>query len=106
MGFAADLLEAGRAAAGGGGLLEELDEFREAGIPADDILRIATAGAADFLDVGDTWGRIGVGYRAALLVLESDPRELSSLRRPAAALHQGRLIDAATLAAWREGRSP
>jgi hypothetical protein len=55
----------------------ELNNFVASGISIYDTLRCATANAAEFLEEDD-WGTIGVGKRAELLLLASNP--LNDLR--------------------------
>jgi len=54
-------------------LHRELALFVEAGIPAADVLRLATHGAAGVLRKADEIGSITAGKRADLLVLTNDP---------------------------------
>jgi imidazolonepropionase-like amidohydrolase len=60
---------------GGGGVAfdRELALHREAGIPAWDVLRMATSEAAEILKMGDRVGRIEPGYEADLVILDADP---------------------------------
>lgn len=81
---------------------DEIAAFAEAGIPAIDILRIATADAARFLGEEDTFGVIKPGARADLILLEGDPGlELSVLKNPAGVMMNGRWYDRAALTAMR-----
>ena len=54
-------------------LHRELALFVEAGIPAADVLRLATLGAAKVLRKADELGSITAGKRADVLVLTNDP---------------------------------
>jgi imidazolonepropionase-like amidohydrolase len=60
---------------GGGGIMmdREMQLHREAGIPVWDVLRMATSGAADLMEMGDRIGRIAKGYEADLAVFDADP---------------------------------
>ncbi len=77
---------------------DELAAFLDAGIPVDEVLRMATADAAKFLREEGKWGVVAVDARADLVLLEGDPRrDLSVLRRPAGVMVNGHWADAATL---------
>jgi len=56
-------------------LHDEMRAMVEAGVPAERVLRAATAGAATFLGIADETGTIEVGKQADLILLASDPRE-------------------------------
>ena len=56
-------------------LHRELALLVEAGIPAADVLRLATHGAAGVLRKADEIGSIAVGRRADMLILTNDPLE-------------------------------
>ena len=60
---------------GGGGAYyaRELALHREAGIPAWDVLRMATSDAADIMQMGDRIGRLEPGYEADVAILDADP---------------------------------
>jgi imidazolonepropionase-like amidohydrolase len=60
---------------GGGGIAldREMELHQQAGIPAWDVLRMATSGAADIMKMGNRVGRIKRGHEADLVILESDP---------------------------------
>jgi imidazolonepropionase-like amidohydrolase len=73
---------------------DEIAEFRAAGIPAEEILRIATTEAARFLGKEGRWGVVAEGARADLLLLDADPRkDLEALRRPAGVMVNGHWRD-------------
>jgi len=57
----------------GSGLHGELRAFVDAGIPAADVLRMATHGNARFLGRDDEVGSVRPGLRADLLLLHDDP---------------------------------
>jgi len=82
---------------------DELAAFIKAGIPVEDVLRIATADAAKFLREEGQWGVVATDARADLVLLDADPREdLSTLRRPAGVMVNGFWYDADRLAAERK----
>ncbi|MCC7131248.1 MAG: amidohydrolase family protein, partial [Gemmatimonadales bacterium] len=77
----------------------ELAEFEAAGIDRGRILTIATANAATFLGESDRWGRIAVGQRADLQLLDADPvADLAALDRRAGVMVAGRWLSKADLA--------
>ena len=53
----------------------ELSHHVEAGIPAWDVLRMATSGNADLMGLGEQTGRVAKGYEADLVFLSADPSE-------------------------------
>ncbi len=62
----------------------------EAGIPAWDVLRLATAGAADRIGVGDRTGRLAPGMEADIVFLGRDPSlDLSAVSDVRAVLSNG-----------------
>lgn len=70
---------------------DELNAFVEAGIPVEDVLRIATADAARFLNAEGEFGVIAEDARADLVLLDVDPRtDLNTLRYPAGVMINGR----------------
>ena len=78
---------------------EELAAFVEAGIPAADVLRIATAEAARFLDEEGEWGVVAPGARADLALLDGDPlTDLSVMRDPVGVMMNGRWSSRAAIA--------
>ena len=67
--------------------------------PAD-VLRAATADAAEALGIADVTGRIAPGLSADLVVLRADPTlDLAALRDPEAVVFRGRWFDAESLGA-------
>ena len=72
-------------------LLDEIEEFVAAGIPRPEALRLATAGAAEFLGQEGEFGVVAPGARADLLLLNGDPAEdLAALEAPAGIMWGGR----------------
>jgi imidazolonepropionase-like amidohydrolase len=85
---------------GGGGVSfdRELALHVEAGIPAWDVLRMATSGAADIMKMGDRVGRLQVGYEADLAILESDPvADVRAAGRVYGVLNNGKFLSSADL---------
>lgn len=85
----------------GGGILfaRELALHREAGIPAWDVLRMATSDAADIMRLGDRVGRIAPGYEADLVILDGDPAlDMRAAGQVHAVLLNGRFLMSAELA--------
>jgi len=75
-------LVAGTDAMAGFTLHRELELYAKAGIPAPDVLRIATQAGPRVVGVADQMGRIAPGYRAEMILVEGDPlTDLSALRR-------------------------
>jgi len=54
-------------------LLAELRALRDAGLPAEDVLRAATSSAAAAIGAGDQLGRLAPGMLADLLIVAGDP---------------------------------
>ena len=72
----------------------------DAGIPAWDVLRMATANAARLLDMDDRTGRLQPGMQADILFLDADPSlDIDALRQVEAVVEDGRLHRPATLRA-------
>ncbi|MEL7729097.1 amidohydrolase family protein [Citromicrobium bathyomarinum] len=79
-------------------LIEELELLEQAGLGRNQVLRAATINAAKALDEQDTAGRVAEGYRADLILLESDPSaDLGALRSISAVVAGGRYLDRAAL---------
>jgi imidazolonepropionase-like amidohydrolase len=53
----------------------EMELWQDAGIPPADILKAATANAANLLGVGDRIGKVAKGYDASLLIVDGNPLE-------------------------------
>jgi hypothetical protein len=87
----------------GQGLIDELEAWQAAGIPASELLGLATRGAAEILGVADERGTIEVGRIADAVVFEKDPAlGASSLREPVGVLLRGGYMDQDFLARWRQ----
>lgn len=78
----------------GVGLHNEMRLLRALGMPELDILRAVTSEAAEFLDPEADFGRIAVGARADLLLVEGDPRsDLGALAEIEAVYLAGRRLE-------------
>lgn len=78
----------------GRSLLEELDQWVLAGIPREEVLRRATAGAAEALGLAGERGRIAPGQVADLVVMGTDPRRsLSGLADPEIVVVRGQPLE-------------
>lgn len=76
----------------------------EAGIPAWDVLRMATTNAAALLKVSDRTGRLRSGMEADILFLDADPSiDIAALTKVRAVVENGRLHEPEALMA--EARS-
>ena len=52
-----------------------MELWQDSGIPPADILKAATANAAQFLGAGDRIGKIAKGYEASLIIVDGNPLE-------------------------------
>ncbi len=85
----------------GAGLLLEFDQWTRAGVAPLEVLRLATAGAADQMD--NSRGRLLVGKVADFVILPRDPAlGLNVLKEPSAVVVRGQYLDAQALAGIRE----
>jgi hypothetical protein len=81
----------------------ELEEFERTGIDRWRILMAATTQAAEFLGEAADWGRVAVGQRADLQLVEADPLvSFAALRRRAGVMVRGRWLPRAELDAALE----
>lgn len=79
-------------------LIEELELLAEAGLDTPSVLRAATINPAIAMGQQDDVGLVAEGYRADLLLLDSDPTEsLSALRSVSAVVAGGRWFDRTSL---------
>jgi imidazolonepropionase-like amidohydrolase len=79
-------------------LHEELELLVEAGIPAPEVLRIATRNGAEALGLLDELGTVEVGKRADLLVLSADPTaDIRQTRSIEAVIQGGQVMRPAEL---------
>jgi hypothetical protein len=81
----------------GAALLDELLLWKRAGLSSAEILRLATAGAAETIGA-EKRGTITSGKIADLVVTKGDPAaDLNALRRPEMVVLRGRVLDRAEL---------
>jgi imidazolonepropionase-like amidohydrolase len=89
---------AGTDAAAGIALERELELYVAAGIPAPDVLALATLGAAKVMGLDREHGSIAVGKRADLVLVDGDPtRNIGDVRNTELVVCRGRLYDPAAL---------
>ena len=78
----------------------ELELYERAGIPATDVLRIATIGAAKVMKDDDRYGSIRPGKVADIIIVDGKPAErVSDLRKVERVLRAGRLYEVSVLRA-------
>jgi hypothetical protein len=76
----------------------ELELYAEAGIPAPEVLRIATLGAAELTGRADRLGTVAAGKLADLIVVDGDPsQDISDIRNVRWTIKDGTLYDTAKL---------
>ena len=76
-----------------GAIHDEIEAMAEAGIPPEQVLRLATTGGAALLSLQGVIGTVTAGKRADLLLLACDPRsDLSCLRTPVTVVSRGRVV--------------
>lgn len=91
-------LVAGTDATPGFALHRELELYAEAGIPANEVLRIATIGAARVSKRDGELGSIAPGKLADLILVEGDPaRRISDIRRVSLVVKDGAVYEPAAL---------
>jgi imidazolonepropionase-like amidohydrolase len=91
-------LVAGTDAAPGFALHRELELYEEAGIPANEVLRIATIGAARVMKRDGELGSIAPGKIADLILVDGDPaRRVSDIRRVTLVVKDGAVYEPAAL---------
>jgi imidazolonepropionase-like amidohydrolase len=85
--------------AGGGICIDrEMQLHLEAGIPAWDVLRMATSGTADIMKMGHRIGRIKEGYEADLAIFEADPvADVRATAQVYGVLNNGKLLRSSEL---------
>jgi imidazolonepropionase-like amidohydrolase len=94
-------LVAGTDAGYGFALVRELELYVDAGIPAAEVLAIATRRAAEVAGEGARLGVIEPGYLADMVLVDGDPlARMGDLRRLRLVVKDGALIDPEAL--WRE----
>jgi imidazolonepropionase-like amidohydrolase len=83
---------------GGFELQRELEIYVEAGIPAADVLAMATLGAARIMGMDVDLGSIEPGKLADLIVVDGDPAEhIGDIRRVVSVVKDGRVYDPAAI---------
>lgn len=91
-------LVAGTDATPGFALHRELELYAEAGIPAPDVLRIATLGAARVMKRDAELGSVAPGKLADMILIDGDPtRRIADLDRVSLVVKDGSVYDAAAL---------
>jgi hypothetical protein len=76
----------------------ELELYEQAGIPARDILRMATLGAARVMKRDGELGSIEPGKLADLVLIDGDPAQhVTDIRRTALVIKDGNVLDPAAL---------
>jgi imidazolonepropionase-like amidohydrolase len=79
-------------------LQRELELYAEAGIPANEVLRIATIGAARVMKRDGELGSIAPGKLADLILVEGDPtRRITDIRRVSLVVKDGSIYEPAAL---------
>jgi hypothetical protein len=91
-------IEAGTDAVAGFALHRELELYVEAGIPAPEVLRIATLGAATVTGRDKDLGSIAPGKLADLILVDGDPAtHINDIRRVVLTVKNGTIYDPAEL---------
>ena len=89
---------AGTDALAGFTLDRELELYVEAGIPAPEVLRIATLGAAQVVGLADRVGSIEPGKAADMILVDGDPTaDISDVRKVDVVVKDGMVMDPAAL---------
>ncbi len=92
---------AGTDSLGGFALMRELELYVQAGIPAAEVLQMATLGAARASGMGDRLGSIAPGKLADFILVDGDPSaDPGALRNLRLVVKDGLLLDPEAL--WRE----
>ena len=77
----------------GDGLVRELEHFSLAGVPAAEVLAIATVNNANYLGLGGELGRVEAGFLADLVLLDKNPLEsVEALRKIRHVLRDGVVV--------------
>lgn len=73
-------------------LHRELEIYNEAGIPANEVLKIATYNAAKNCGLENVYGQIKVGLEADLILIDGNPaKNISDIRRVEWVIKKGRM---------------
>jgi hypothetical protein len=76
----------------------ELELYVQAGIPAPEVLTLATLGAARVMEMDDEVGSIEPGKLADLILVDGDPTtDISDIRRVVMVIKDGRVYDPAAI---------
>jgi imidazolonepropionase-like amidohydrolase len=76
----------------------ELELYVQAGIPAPEVLTLATLGAARVMGMDDELGSIEPGKLADLILVDGDPTtDISDIRRVVMVIKDGRVYDPAAI---------
>lgn len=87
---------AGTDAPAGFALHRELELYSQAGIPNNEVLRIATIGAARVLGMQETMGSIKSGKLADIVIIDGDPvKNMRDIRRVEMTMKDGIIFEAA-----------
>jgi parallel beta-helix repeat protein len=79
-------------------LHKELELYVQAGIPAHEVLTLATLGAARVMGMDDELGSIEPGKLADLILIDGDPTaDISEIRRVVTVIKDGRVYDPAAI---------
>lgn len=82
----------------GFGLHHEMELYVKAGIPAPEVLTLATLGAARTMNMDDKFGSIEPGKLADLILVDGDPtKNISDIRRVMTVIKDGRVYDPAAI---------
>jgi imidazolonepropionase-like amidohydrolase len=90
----------------GAALHDEIELLVDAGVPRPKVLRAATAGAAEYLDQGGTFGQVTVGARADLILADENPLAGAIALPPSAVVLRGRWLDRGELEKRLEALKP
>jgi hypothetical protein len=75
-------------------LHHELELYTQAGIPANEVLKIATYNAALDCNLQDKYGQVLPGRDADLILIDGDPaKDISTVRRVAVVIKNGRIYN-------------
>ena len=79
-------------------VVEELQNFVEAGVTPYQAIKAATKDAAEFLGASNEFGTISVGMRADLILVEGNPlKSVANLKRRAGVMVRGRWLTTSDL---------
>jgi cytosine/adenosine deaminase-related metal-dependent hydrolase len=91
----------------GRSLVRELEMYSDAGLDVYEVLKTATTNAATALGLGQSLGRVAVGYSADLIVADEDPLAgIDRLRTVSGVVSNGRWLDVGDLQQLWSQQSP